>query len=469
MIHQQPKQPPNSPEAEMCVLGGIMLKNDIGDMASILQPEDFYNCSNQTIYKALLRLANHQVPLDFVTVTEKLRDLGLLEDAGGVAYLGALVNDTPSAANLTAYAEIVKERATLRRLISLGGDVAEFGYRPDGRSAAELLDLAEQKVFAMKDGGRATKESRSLSHGLDHLEASIERLRANGGRLAGLSTGLTELDAKTTGLHPGELWIIAGRPGMAKTGLALNIAENVALYEKLPVAVFTLEMPEEQIALRMTASFARIPITALRTGHLDDRMMDRLVTQGGMLREAPVFVDDTATLTPLDLRAKARRLVAKNDVRLIIVDYLQLMTSPDAENRTNEIGQISRSLKLLAKELHVPVIALSQLNRGVENRGNKRPNMADIRDSGAIEADADLIAFIYRDEVYNPDTADHGIAEIIIGKQRNGPLGVVKTAFIGEYARFENLVQGYQDEMRYPAQEPPRRGLGRAHATGEDA
>jgi replicative DNA helicase len=442
-----PKLPPYSLEAEMSVLGGLMLDNRaLDDLADKLGAEDFYRQDHQLIYTGISELVSSGRPCDFVTLTEHLRSQGRLEEAGGLPYLGNLANETPSAANVLAYAEIVRERAVLRRLIAAGGDIAELGFRPEGRDYHELLDLAEQKVFALRSGAEhADSTYYDMPQLMKAVEEKIEILRANPNGLAGLPTGFADLDKLTTGLHGGDLVIVAGRPSMGKTSFALNIAEHVALYEKKAAAVFSMEMPAEQLALRVLSSFARIDMARLRGGDLQDRDWDRLVSQGGLIREAPLYIDETGALSPLDLRARARRMAARHKIALLVVDYIQLMQVPGIkDNRTNEISEISRSLKALAKELDIPIIALSQLNRGVEQRDNKRPRMADLRESGGIEQDADVVMFIYRDEVYNRDSPDAGTAEIIIAKQRNGPLGTVKTAFLGQFTRFENLAQGYQ-------------------------
>ena len=447
-LQQQPKLPPHSIEAEQSVLGGLMIDNRPWmDLASRLSHEDFYRADHQLIYRAISELVGNNRPCDFITLAEHLKAQNKLEEAGGLAYLGTLANDTPSAANVAAYADIVRERSVLRSLVGVGGEIADLGYRPDGRDYTELLDVAEQRVFALRTRAEhATTSYYSMPELMSGLERKIEFLRANPGGLAGLATGFTDFDAKTSGLHPGDLMILAGRPSMGKTSFALNIAEHVALYEKKPAAVFSMEMPAEQLALRMVSSFARIPMGKLRTGDLEDRDWDRLVSQGSLIRDAQLFIDETGALSPLELRARARRIKQRHGLGLIVVDYIQLMQVPGTkDNRTNEISEISRGLKALAKELEVPVIALSQLNRGVEQRDNKRPRMADLRESGGIEQDADLVVFIYRDEVYNKESPDAGTAEIIIAKQRNGPLGMVKTAFLGEYTRFDNLAQSYND------------------------
>ena len=441
-----PKLPPHSIEAEQSVLGGLMLDNRAwGDLSDRITSEDFYREDHQLIFRAIAELCDTHKPCDFITLCEHLRHLGKLEEAGGVPYLGTLANDTPSAANVMAYAEIVRERSVLRTLIAAGGDIAELGFRPDGRGHSELIDVAEQKVFAIRNkSAHASGGYEMMPRLMDMVEERIENMRTNPGSLAGLPTGFDDLDKLTTGFHPGDLVIIAGRPSMGKTSFAMNIAEHVALYEKKGVAIFSMEMPAEQLALRVLSSFARIDMGKLRSGELEDRDWDRLTSQGGLVREAPLYIDATGALSPLELRARARRMKQRHDIQMIIVDYIQLMQVPGTkENRTNEISEISRGLKALAKELGLPVLALSQLNRGVEQRDNKRPRMSDLRESGGIEQDADIVALLYRDEVYNKESPDKGTAEIIIVKQRNGPLDTVKTAFLGQFTRFENLAKGY--------------------------
>ncbi|HZR37649.1 MAG TPA: replicative DNA helicase, partial [Nevskia sp.] len=362
-----------------------------------------------------------------------------------VAYLGTLAADTPSAANVRAYAEIVRERSVLRSLIAAGQDIAELGYQPGGREPAVLMDVAEQAVFRIRErGDRSQSQYHAMQDLIPGIENRLEQLRDNPQNFSGLPTGFTEFDKLTTGLHPGDLVIVAGRPGMGKTSFAMNIAEHVATVDKSAVAVFSMEMSAEQLALRVLSSFGRIDQQRLRSGQLEDHDWAKIVSAGGLLREAPLYIDETGSLSPLDLRARARRMAARHDIKLIVVDYIQLMQVPSTrENRTNEISEISRSLKALGKELGVPVIALSQLSRGVEQRDNKRPRMSDLRESGGIEQDADCIVFVYRDEYYNKESPDKGTAEIIIAKQRNGPTGTVKTAFLGPYTRFDNLAPEY--------------------------
>ncbi|HVT35198.1 MAG TPA: replicative DNA helicase [Nevskiaceae bacterium] len=443
-MQNPPKHPPHSLEAEMSVLGGMMLDNRAGqDVLDRLSEADFYIASHQVIFRGIVQLLSSHAPCDFITLTEHLRHASLLEQAGGIAYLGSLVNDTPSAANVRSYAEIVRERSILRKLIEVGQDTAEMGFRPEGRPPAELLDQAEQKIFALREGDKKSKAQYfEMPPLMDQLEKQLEVLSNSTGGLGGLETGFVDFDKKTGGLRAGDLIIIAGRPGMGKTSLAMNIAENVAIDKKLPAAVFSMEMSAEQLAMRVISSFGRVDQQNLRTGQLTDMDWSRLSSAIGLVREAPLYIDETGALSPLELRARARRIAARHGLSLIVIDYIQLMQVPGSENRTNEISEISRNLKALAKELSCPIIALSQLNRGVESRDNKRPRMSDLRESGGIEQDADLVVFVYRDEYYNENSTERGVAEIIIGKQRNGPTGTVKTAFHGQYTRFDNLAQG---------------------------
>ena len=437
-----PKHPPHSMEAEQSVLGGLLLDNEAWfDIVEKLAEDDFYTHDHRLIFRAISEVVGQNRPCDFVTLSEHLRHQSKLDEAGGLAYLGMLAADTPSAANVRAYADIVRERSVLRSLIAAGNLIADLGYRPDGRVPAELVDVAEQQVFKIRErGSRGQSGWKAMPELMDIVQQRVMTLRNNPAGLAGLPTGFTEFDRMTTGLHPGDLVIVAGRPSMGKTSFAMNIAEHVALIEKKGVAVFSMEMSAEQLALRVLSSFGRIDQQHLRKGDLSDLEMSRLISQAGHIAEAPLYIDETGALAPLELRARARRMKARHDIKLIVVDYMQLMQVPGSkENRTNEISEISRSMKGLAKELGVPIIALSQLNRGVEQRDNKRPRMSDLRESGSIEQDADMIAFIYRDEVYNKESPEKGTAEIIIGKQRNGPIGTVKTAFLGQYTRFDNL------------------------------
>jgi len=443
----QLRVPPHSIEAEQSVLGGLLLDNNAWDkIGDFIGEGDFYRDEHRRIFRQIQRLLERARPADVVTVAEALDAAGDGESTGGLAYLGELAQNTPSASNIRRYAEIVRERAILRQLVSAGDEIAESALNPLGREAKTLLDEAEAKVFAIAEQG--TRHQTGFVHINPLLTQVVERIqelhdRDNPTDITGIPTGYHDLDQKTSGLQAGDLIIVAGRPSMGKTSLALNMAEHVALEVGMPVAVFSMEMGGQQLAMRLLASVGKLDQTRVRTGRLNDDEWNRLSFALGRLHEAPIHIDETAALNPIDLRARARRLHRQcGKLGLIVIDYLQLMSATsNGENRATEISEISRSLKSLAKELAVPVIALSQLNRSLEQRPNKRPVMSDLRESGAIEQDADVIMFIYRDEVYNPDTQDKGTAEIIIGKQRNGPIGTVQLAFLGEYTRFENLAR----------------------------
>ena len=444
------RTPPYSAEAEQSVLGGLMLDNQRWDqVADRVSPEDFYRVEHQKIFRAVASLCDAGSPADVVTVSEWLEKNGDLETAGGLSYLGQIANNTPSAANIVAYADIVRERAVLRRLIRVSNDINKNAYTPEGQSAAEILDQAEKHILDIRGeglrGAGGFAGSREL---LTKVVDRVDYLSRSQDPISGVPTGFIDLDQMTCGLHPGELVIVAGRPSMGKTAFAMGIAEYAILTQKegklpVPVAVFSMEMPAEQLMQRMVSSVARVHATTMRTGKLGDDDWPRFTQGVSTLRDAPIYIDDTPALTPFELRSRARRLKREHGLGLIIVDYLQLMQSTESgENRATEISAITRSLKTLAKELGLPVIALSQLNRSLEQRPNKRPVMSDLRESGAIEQDADVIFFIYRDEVYNEDSQDRGTAEIIIGKQRNGPIGKVRLTFLGEYTRFENHAGG---------------------------
>ena len=440
------KVPPHSIEAEQSVLGGLLLEGSAWDLVSDrLVDEDFYRQDHRLIYQAIRRVYDQGRPCDLITVAECLEQAEELDRAGGMAYLGLLAGGVASAVNIAAYADIVRERAIARHLISVGSNIADSGFHPQGRPIAELLDAAESQVFEIAERGARARSGFSAIK--DLLPTVVERLDAlyrSGTAMTGVSTGFTDLDRMTSGMHPAELIIVAGRPSMGKTSFAMNMVESVAIRARQPVAVFSMEMPAEQLALRMISSLGRVDAHRVRTGQLHDDDWPRVTSAVTLLGEASIFIDDTPSLSPMDLRARARRLKRQHGLGLIVVDYLQLMQVPGAkENRVLEISEISRSLKALAKELSVPVIALSQLNRSLETRPNKRPVMSDLRESGAIEQDADVILFIYRDEVYNEDSADKGKAEIIIAKQRNGPIGHLFLAFLGAYTRFEDLAQDY--------------------------
>ncbi|NBV75709.1 MAG: replicative DNA helicase [Methylococcaceae bacterium] len=444
------KVPPHSIQAEQSVLGGLMLDNQTWDtVADRIAEEDFYRRDHKLIFRAIAELAEHQDPFDVITLSEWLESQNELENAGGLAYLGTLVKDTPSAANILAYANIVRDRSVLRQLIHVGTEISDSAFVTDGRETSELLENAERNVFKIAEqrqrgqGGFSTIKN-LLAKAVDKIELLYEQ----DGEITGASTGFNDLDEKTSGLQPADLIIVAGRPSMGKTTIAMNMAENVALKSGLPVAVFSMEMPGEALAMRMMSSLGRIDQHKVRTGKLDDDDWPRLTSAINLLAETKLFIDDTPALTPTEVRSRARRLTREHgQLGLIVLDYLQLMQSPSSgDNRVQQISDISRGLKALAKELNVPVIALSQLNRNLEQRPNKRPVMSDLRESGAIEQDADLILFVYRDEVYNEDSPDKGIAEVIIGKQRNGPLGTVRLTFLGQYTRFENFAGHYAQE-----------------------
>jgi replicative DNA helicase len=434
--------PPHSREAEQSLLGGLMLDEASWEaVADQVTEEDFYFVAHRLIFRALASLAEAGQPRDVVTVSEWLQREGSLETAGGLAYVGTLARDTPSAANVAAYAAIVRARSVLRQLIRIGTDIAQSGYDPQGREVPELIDAAERQVFQIADAGLRNKQGfvpirRLLTEALDKIDILFQ----SDNPITGLGTGLIDFDEKTAGLQPGDLVVIAGRPSMGKTSFAMNLAEHAAIRDKVPTAIFSMEMPGQQLAMRMISSLGRIDQSKVRTGRLADTDWPRITSAATLIAEAPMFIDDSPALSPTEIRARARRLKREHGLGLIVVDYLQLMQVPgNKENRTTEISEISRSLKALAKELSVPVIALSQLNRNLEQRPNKRPVMSDLRESGGIEQDADLIVFIYRDEVYNPESPDKGTAEIIIAKQRNGPTGTVRMTFLGQYTRFENF------------------------------
>jgi replicative DNA helicase len=445
------KIPPHSVQAEQSVLGGLMLDNETWDtVADRVGEGDFYRKDHRLIFRAIGKLAGDQKPFDAVTLSEWLEQTGELDAAGGLGYLALLAKETPSAANIAAYADIVRERSVLRQLIHIGTEIADSAYQPAGREMKQLLEEAEQKVFKIADqrartGGGFKPIKTLLSTAIDR----IDTLFRSEGHLTGVSTGFTDFDEMTSGMQASDLIIVAGRPSMGKTTFAMNVAEHVAIKERVPVAVFSMEMPGEQLAMRMMSSLGRIDQHRVRTGKLEDDEWPRMTSAINILADTPLFIDDTAALTPTEVRARCRRLSREHgQLGLVVLDYLQLMQSPGSgENRVAEISDISRSLKALAKELNVPVIALSQLNRNLEQRPNKRPVMSDLRESGSIEQDADLITFIYRDEVYHPDTADKGTAEIIIAKQRNGPIGTTRLTFLGQFTRFENFIADpYSDE-----------------------
>ena len=440
--------PPHSVEGEQSVLGGLMLDNEAWDKISdIITSADFYRQDHRLIFDAIAELADDGKPLDAITVAEQLDNTKHGEVSGGLAYLSELVKNTPSSANIKAYGEIVRERSILRQLLSATNEIAESAYDTQGRKSSEILDEAERKVFQIAETGPKQGGPEAVNPIIAKTLKKIDTLFNSDGGITGVTTGFSDLDERTSGMQKSDLIILAGRPSMGKTSLAMNLVENALIKTELPVLVFSMEMPADSIVMRMLSSLGRIDQSKIRSGKLDEDDWPRLTSAVNMLKGKPLYIDDTAALSPTELRSRSRRVARehKGQLGLIMVDYLQLMRVPGStEGRTAEISEISRGLKALAKELECPVLALSQLNRSLEQRPNKRPVNSDLRESGAIEQDADLIIFIYRDEVYNEDTTDKGIAEIIIGKQRNGPIGTLRLAFLGKYTKFEDLAPEYQ-------------------------
>ena len=445
------RMPPHSLEAEQSVIGALFLDNRAWDrIADHIVSMDFYRKEHTLIFNAIEELAEHQQPFDVLTVAEKLKAKNNLNQVGGESYLFELANNTPSAANVLAYANIVRERSILRQLIHIGSDIVDSGFNQTDTDVKTLLDKAEQLIFNIAEqqarGAGPVKINTLTTQAYNH----INQLAKSTSPITGLPTGFGDLDGKTSGLQKGDLIVIAGRPSMGKTSFAMNIAEHIAIDAKKTVLIFSMEMPSEQLTLRMLSSLGRVDQHKVRTGRLSGQDWKNITSAVNMLLEAPIYIDDTPALTPTELRARARRIAREHHgLSLIVIDYLQLMQVANfRENRAMEISAISRALKALAKELNVPVIALSQLNRSLEHRTDRRPVMSDLRESGSIEQDADVIAFIYRDEVYNKDTADKGLAEILIRKQRNGPIGDFPLTFLGQYTRFENFsTQSIPDEV----------------------
>ncbi len=442
------KIPPHSIEAEQSVLGGLFLdKDSLIKVVERVQADDFYRQDHRIIYKAIIDLDNDGKPFDLVTVAEWLESHQQLDEVGGLSYLAALAENTPSASNVGVYADIVRKRSVLRQLISATVKINETVFNPMGFSSEQILDFAEQAVFEIAE--QENRGRRAYQNIKDLLVSALDRvdeIYRKKTPITGIATGFDDFDERTAGLQNSDLVIIAGRPSMGKTAFAINVAEHAVIKQELSVVVFSMEMPGEQLAMRMMSSLGRVDQHKVRTGKLDDQDWPRLTSAVTLLKDKNLFIDDTPALTPVELRSRCRRIAREHKLDLIIIDYLQLMQIPGtSENRATEISEISRSLKAMAKELKVPVVALSQLNRSLEQRPNKRPVMSDLRESGAIEQDADVIVFIYRDEVYNDETADKGIAEIILSKQRNGPIGTVKLAFLGQFTRFEN----YSEEPSY--------------------
>ena len=442
------KIPPHSIEAEQSLLGGLMLDNQAWDrIMELVCAADFYRHEHRLIFEAMASLSAASQPFDVITLSEHLAAAGALDGAGGFPYLGELATNTPSAANVVAYASIVRERSTMRQLIAAAGEIAALNFNPEGRSGEALLEEAERRIAAISEGRLTRGGPRFVAELLRNTLTRIDELYASDSALTGLSTGYLDLDERTAGLQRADLIIVAGRPSMGKTAFAMNLVEHAVLKQEQPVLVFSMEMPAESLIVRMLSSMGRIDQQRLRTGRLEQEDWTKLGSATAALKDRPLYIDDTPALSPAELRARARRLRREHgDLALIMVDYLQLMQIPGSgEGRVNEVSEISRSLKAIAKEFNCPVVALSQLNRSLEQRPNKRPVMSDLRESGSIEQDADVIAFIYRDEVYHEESPDRGIAEIIIGKQRNGPIGTVRLAFRREFTRFENLADSSYD------------------------
>jgi replicative DNA helicase len=444
--------PPHSIEAESSVLGGLLLDNGAWDrVGDLLVDNDFYRHEHKLIYAAIGALINASKPADVITVNEQLQNQGKADEMGGLGYLNSLAQYVPSASNIRRYAEIVRERSILRKLVSASDEIATNAFNPQGKAIDRILDEAEQKIFNIgEEGSRMKQGFQSMDTLVVELLDRVQEMADNPNDITGVPTGFYDLDRMTSGLQPGDMVVLAARPSMGKTAFAINIAEHVALNEGLPVAVFSMEMGASQLAVRVVGSIGRIDQGHLRTGKLNDDEWPRLTEAIEKLRTVSLHIDETPGLTPSELRANARRLARQcGKLGLIVVDYLQLMSGSGGsggDNRATELGEISRGLKMLAKELQCPVIALSQLNRSVEQRTDKRPMMSDLRESGAIEQDADIIMFIYRDDYYNKDSKEPGVAEIIIGKQRNGPTGTVKLTFLKNLTRFESLASGLSDD-----------------------
>jgi len=442
------KVPPHSLEAEQAVLGGLLLSSRAWDsVADVITDQDFYREDHRLVFRAVAELSDGGKPCDAVTVTEWFESHGLVDQVDGGAYISQLASNTPSAANVRAYAEIVREKSILRQLIDVGADITSGAFSLEGRSSRELLEEAERMVFGIADEGqRSGSTFITVQTAINEAIEKIQELHEHEGEITGIPTGFNDFDKMTAGLQDSDLIIVAGRPAMGKTTFAMNIAEHAAIKSEKSVAVFSMEMAAVQLVMRLFSSLGQIDQTRLRTGNLDEMDWPKLTSAMTLLHKSKIFIDETPSLSPAELRARCRRLKREHDIGLVVVDYLQLMAVPgSSENRATEISEISRSLKAIAKELHLPVIALSQLNRALEQRPDKRPVMADLRESGAIEQDADLIVFIYRDEVYHKDQEDNkGKAEIIIGKHRNGPTGKVDLAFQGQWLRFVNFAPEYR-------------------------
>jgi replicative DNA helicase len=443
------KMQPHSVEAEQSVLGGLLLSNDAWEtVAELVTPADFYRADHRLIFRQIFKIMEANEPLDVVTLSDSLDAAGELQAAGGIAYLMDLAKNTPSASNIRAYANVVGERASLRHLIQAAQDIADSGFNPEGRTSDQLIDEAERKIMQISEQGPKSGGPQEVNPLLTRAVERIDELYNSGGDITGLSTGYAELDGLTSGLQSSDFIIVAGRPSMGKTSFAMNLVEHAVLNQDKPILVFSMEMPADQLIVRMLSSIGRVNQTRIRNGKLEQEDWPKLSAAVSKLKDVPLFIDDTPALTPTEVRTRARRIAREHGgLGMIMVDYMQLMQVAGAtDGRTAEISEISRNMKAIAKEFNCPMVALSQLNRSLEQRPNKRPVNSDLRESGALEQDADVIMFIYRDEVYNEDSPDKGVAEIIIGKQRNGPIGITRLAFIGEYTRFENLARNSYDE-----------------------
>ncbi len=448
----QLKLPPHSLEAEQSVLGGLMIANDAWDkVADMVTDVDFYRPEHRLIFRRMAQLVEATQPIDIVTLADALTHADELDRAGGFAYLAEIARNTPSAANIRAYAIAVRERSSLRALIGAAQSIADNGFHPEGRNSSELLEDAERRIAQISESRPKSGGPEAINPLLKRAVDRIDEMFNSESTITGISTGFKDLDDMTSGLQRGDMVVVAARPSMGKTTFAMNLVETAVMSGTKPVIVFSMEMPAEQLILRMLSSIGRINQTKVRTGKLDDEDWPKLSAAISKLKDRPLFIDDTPALSPNEVRARTRRIVREHGTpALIMIDYLQLMQiAGSTEGRTAEISEISRSMKAMAKEFECPVVALSQLNRGVEQRPNKRPVNSDLRESGAIEQDADIIMFIYRDEVYNEESPDKGVAEIIIGKQRNGPIGTARLAFIGQYTRFENLAMNYGGRDEY--------------------
>lgn len=454
---QLTKLPPQNLEAERFVLGAVLIENDaLMKAAEVVREEDFYREAHRTLFRAMLDISSQGEPIDLITLTEHLKNADRLEKVGGAAYLAQLTEVIPTAANIRNHGKVVRYKAVLRGLINTATEIAARGYQETDK-VEDLLDFAEREIFAISEQ-QVKQGFVSVKSALKDAFSAIERLYERKEEITGVPTGLTDLDKKTAGFQPSDLIIIAGRPSMGKTALALTMAQHAGIEGNEPVAIFSLEMAKDQLLTRMLCSEARIDATRVRTGHLTDRDWPKLSTAAGRLSESNIFIDDTPALTVIELRTRARRLKAEHGLGLIVVDYLQLMRGRNSDSREQEISDISRSLKALAKELNVPVVALSQLSRAVESRKPPVPMLSDLRESGAIEQDADVVMFVYREEFYKEcecgediacECGRRGRADIIIGKQRNGPTGTVKVAFLGRYTRFDNLDEGHAQAAAY--------------------